>query len=176
MYPVFRLAAHMLRHRRSEPLPITGTHVGHHICWPWDIDPWMELNNGRTLTLYDLGRVALFGRTGSARAMRANGWAPAVAGLSIRYRRRVKVFDRFEMRSRVVGWDARFFYFEQGMWRQGEFTSHVLVRLAVTDGNGMVPMARVLAAMGEDPDGPPLPGWVAAWSAAEAERPWPPQL
>ncbi|WP_116132786.1 acyl-CoA thioesterase [Tropicimonas sp. IMCC34043] len=175
MYPVIRLVAHVARHGRN-PLPLDGTHIGHHICWPWDIDPWMELNNGRTLTLYDLGRVAMFHRIGAVAAMRRNGWAPAVAGLSVRFRRRVKVFARFEMRSRIVGWDDRFFYSEQGMVRGGEFSSHALVRLAITDGNGAVPTARVLAELGADPESPPLPEWIAAWIAAEAQRPWPPGL
>ena len=59
MYPFLRLGLEVLRARRAPPLPIDGVHVSHHTCWPWDLDPWGELNNGRTLTLYDLGRVPL---------------------------------------------------------------------------------------------------------------------
>jgi hypothetical protein len=39
----------------------------------------------------------------------------AVAGNSLRYRRRVRAFHRLEMRSRLLGWDARFLYVEQSM-------------------------------------------------------------
>ena len=53
-----------MRRRRLPPLPVLGTHVSHHRCWPWDLDPWVELNNGRTLTLYDLGRIPMAQRTG----------------------------------------------------------------------------------------------------------------
>ena len=59
MYPVIRLVTEFIRFRRAPALPLTGTHVSRHMCLPWDIDLWMELNNGRTLTLYDLGRLPL---------------------------------------------------------------------------------------------------------------------
>lgn len=175
MYPFVRLALEYRLHRRAEPLPITGTHVSHHRCWPWDLDMWAELNNGRTLTLYDLGRIPLAMRTGLVTAMRAQGWGLTIAGSSVRYRRRVRAFQRLTMRSRLVCWDARFFYLEQSMWRRdGECTSHALYRAAVTSEDGIVAPETVLAAMRESVVSPPMPDWIAAWSAAEARRPWPP--
>jgi acyl-CoA thioesterase FadM len=174
MYPFLRLARGLQRARRLPALPVTGTHVSHHICWPWDLDPWVELNNGRTLTLYDLGRIPLGVRTGLSATVRAQGWGITVAGSTVRYRRRVRAFDRLEMRSRCLGWDARFFYMEQSMWKGADCTSHMLLRSAVVGESGIVPPALVLRAMGQGEDSPPLPGWVTAWIAAEAERPWPP--
>jgi acyl-CoA thioesterase FadM len=174
MYPYARLLKAVLAFRKAPALPITGTHVSQHICWPWDIDPWMELNNGRTLTLYDLGRVPLAQRTGLAQALRANRWGIAVAGNSTRYRRRVTAFQRFEMRTRCIGWDQRFLYMEQAMWRGEECSSHILIRGAVTSARGIVPPAEVLTAMGQDTTSPVLPEWVQAWIAADATRPWPP--
>ncbi len=86
MYPFIRLIRAILLNRKAEPLPLFGTHVAQHICWPWDIDPWMELNNGRTLTLYEMGRVGLFLRVGIVPVMRSQGWVGTVAGSSFRYR------------------------------------------------------------------------------------------
>lgn len=176
MYPIVRLGIELAIARRAPPLAVDGVHVSHHVCLPWDIDPWLELNNGRTLTLYDLGRVPLATRTGLVAAVRANGWGLAVAGASIRYRRRVRAFDRVEMRSAFVGRDARFLYVEQAMYRRGEAVSSLLVRSAVTSAEGIVATDRVLAAMDRSDWDRPLPAWVAEWIEAEAERPWPPKL
>lgn len=176
MYPFLRMVKETWANRNAPPLGLTGTHVSHHICWPWDLDIWMELNNGRTLTLYDLGRIPLAMRTGLVGLIRRRGWGITVAGSTVRYRRRVRMFDRVEMRSRCIGWDARFFYMEQGMWRAGECTSHMLLRSAITSPAGIVPTAEVLAALGRPGESPVLPGWVGAWIAADAERPWPPEL
>ena len=174
MYPILRMTKEVLKNLRSEPLPFLGTHVSHHICWPWDLDFWMELNNGRALTLFDLGRVPFSMRIGIAGLIRTKGWGMTMAGVSVRYRRRVRMFQQVEMRTRCVGWDDRFVYLDQSMWRGGECTAQALYRAAVTDKNGIVVPSEVPKALGFEHQSPPLPEWVANWIDADATRPWPP--
>lgn len=176
MYPIFRFLKEIYKFRNAPALGITETHISHHRCWPWDLDPWIELNNGRTLTLYDLGRIPMGIRSGLTSMLRAKGWGITVAGNSTRYRKRIKAFQRFEMRSRCIGWDARFFYIEQAMWLGQDCANHILIRSAITSAQGIVPPARVLEAMGQAQDSPDLPGWVQAWITADAERAWPPSI
>jgi acyl-CoA thioesterase FadM len=174
MYPYVRMVKEILKFRRAPRLGLFETHVSHHRCWPQDLDPWAELNNGRTLTLYDLGRIPAGIRAGFTGAVRAQGWGLAVAGASVRYRARVKLFDRVEMRSRLVGWDNRFLYMDQSMWKGATCTSQALIRSAITSAKGIVPPARLAEALGVAPESPPLPAWVQAWTGADALRPWPP--
>ncbi len=176
MYPYLRMAAAMFRARRMPRLAPFEAHVSQIRCLPWDIDPWMELNNGRTLTLYDLGRLPFSLRVGLIDVLRREGWGMTVAGSSIRYRRRVRAFQKVTMVSRLIGWDGRFIYLEHSMWRAGECTSQVLIRSATVDASGIVAPARVTVALGVDPVSPPLPGWVQAWIDGEARRPWPPEF
>ncbi len=174
MYPFARLIKELIVHRNASPLGVGETHVTHLICWPWDIDLWLELNNGRTLTMMDLGRVVLFRRLGVIAVMRRKRWAGTIAGASVRYRRRVRVFDRIEMQSRIIGWDERFTYAEQSLWRGAECCSHALLRMAITGGQGIVPSEELARELGLGAVSPALTGWVEAWSAAEGQRPWPP--
>ena len=177
MYPFIRMAKELYKFRKAAPLELNESHVSQHICWPWDIDMWRELNNGRTLTLYDLGRIPLAKRVGLINALRENGWGMAVAGVSVRYRKRVRTFERVEMRSRAIGWDKRFLYVEQSLWnKRGECAGHALYRMAVTSSAGIVPPADVAHAIGQAPQGPDLPGWVCEWVRAEDHRPWPPEM
>ncbi|PRY92827.1 acyl-CoA thioesterase FadM [Hasllibacter halocynthiae] len=173
MYPVIRMAKELWKFRSAPPLALGEAHVSHHVCWPQDIDVWMELNNGRTLTLYDLGRVVLFQRMGFPRVMRERRWAGTILGGSTRYRKRVRMGDRIEMRSRIVGWDARFSYAEQSMRVKGVTTSHALLRMGVTSKEGLVPSVEVEQALGLGPS-PALPEWISAWAEADGARPWPP--
>lgn len=175
MYPIPRLLKEIFKYRNAPDLDVTGTHVSYHICWPWDLDFWMELNNGRTLTLYDLGRIPLAKRAGLLSALKKNGWGLTMAGASVRYRRRVRAFETIEMRSRLIGWDARFMYLEQSMWVKGQAASHILYRAAVTDKNGIVSTDRVAKALGVTGASDALPEWVSAWIDAESQRPWPPE-
>ena len=175
MYPFIRMAKELIVHRNAPPLLPTGVHVSTHVCWPWDLDPWLELNNGRTLTLFDLGRIPMARRTGMIGTLRKHGWGMTVAGVAVRYRRRIRVFQKIEMHSRMIGWDRRFFYLDQSMWTMdGHCTTQALYRTAVTSRDGIVPPADVAADMGVSPASPPLPDWVQAWSDAENKRPWPP--
>ncbi|WP_208351871.1 acyl-CoA thioesterase [Pseudaestuariivita rosea] len=175
MYPFVRMIKELAVNRKSPPLPLMGMHVSHHICWPWDLDMWMELNNGRTLTLYDLGRLPLAQRVGLFSALRREKWGLTMAGVTVRYRRRIHAFEKIEMRSNTLFWDDKFIYIEQSLWKKnGECASHALYRSAVTDKNGIVTPERVLAAIGADDSAPDCPDWVAAWIDAEAQRPWPP--
>ncbi|WP_415404976.1 acyl-CoA thioesterase [Tateyamaria sp. SN3-11] len=175
MFPFIRLFKDVLIARRQPQIGLTDVHVSHHMVWPWDLDGFLELNNGRALTLYDLGRLGMACRTPLVDALKANRWGLTMAGSSVRYRRRLRAFERFEMRSRAVCWDDKFTYIEQSMWKtNGECASHVLYRSAVTDKNGIVTPDRLLEAMGLDAKSPPIPDWIAAWISAEALRPWPP--
>lgn len=175
MYPWFRFLKELIKQSRAPKIGALDPHESHHICWPWDLDPWIELNNGRTLTLYDLGRMPMALRNGLAKVAREKKWNFAVAGASVRYRKRVKMFDKITMRSQVLGWDHRFVYMEQSMWVRGECTSQALLRSAVSQGSrGIVPPAELVAAMGMPSQSPALPEWVSAWIEADATRPWPP--
>lgn len=176
MFPFFRLIKDVTLASRQPPLKnLTDTHVSQHTCWPQDLDIFLELNNGRALTLYDLGRIAMAQRAGLVAVLKRERWGLTMAGSHVRFRRRIRGFERFEVRSRAVCWDDKFIYIEQSMWkRDGECASHVLYRSAVTDKNGIVGTARVMSAMGQDILSPDMPEWIAHWTRAESARPWPP--
>lgn len=175
MYPIMRKVKELVKYRNAAPLRLTRTHVSQHRCWPSDIDLWMELNNGRTSTLFDLGRIPLARRIGLIGALRENQWGMTMAGVSVRYRRRIRTFEKITMRSRAVFWDDRFVYLEQSMWKQnGECANQPLYRAAITGARGIVSPATVMAAM-ENPEPTPIaPDWVKNWIDADATRPWPP--
>lgn len=175
MYPWLRLIKTFVTASRQAPLAWDEAHVSQHICWPWDLDAWNELNNGRALTLLDLGRVGWIARMKVSRQMRAKRWGFAIAGSTVRYRRRVQLFHRFEMRTRITCWDDRFFYYEQSTWkRDGQCAYHAVLRAAITSKEGIVPPAELIKALGMDIHTPVIPDWIAAWAASEDLRPWPP--
>lgn len=137
-----------------------------------DIDFYPELNNGRHLTLMDIGRVDLAQRTGLLRVVHKEKWGFAVAGISVRYRHRLKAFKRFRLHTRIVATDDRWFYFHQQTIRSGKIHSSALVRAGITSKQGLVPVKKVLEVLGYPDWNPGMPDWVMAWSEAEELRPW----
>ena len=85
------------------------------------------------------------------------------------------MFQRVTIKSAAVGWDDKFMYLEHSMWRpDGECTSHMLARAAITSKNGIVPPAEVAALMGHTGPSPELSPWIKSWIETEKLRPWPP--
>ena len=175
MYPFMRLTKEVAVNRYRPPLAMGDVHVTHLRAWPLDIDPFFDLNNGRILTLMDLGRMGYFVRSGILKVLRKKGWYGTVAGSVVRYRKRITVMQKLELRTRALGWDDRFIYFDQAFWRGDDCCAHAVIRTAITTGKGFVPTSDVARALSYDPVSPPLPVWVRAWDAAEKDRPWPPQ-
>ncbi len=137
-----------------------------------DIDFYPELNNGRHLTMMDMGRIDLAARTGLLRIVHKKKWGLAVTGASVRFRHRLKAFQSFRLYTRIVAIDERWFYFHQSIVRKGKTHSSALVRAAITSNKGLVPVKEVLDAVGMSDWDPGIPEWVMAWKEAEELRPW----
>ncbi len=175
MYPYLRLAWHLMLARREAPLKIEETGVMHTRVYFGDIDFFSELNNGRYLTLMDLGRMHLAARTGLMGVAHRNKWGFFVAGASVRFRHRLPLFAKIELSTRVLGRDERWFYFHQVYSSKGKPCFSGLVRAGVKSEKGIVPVQEVMEALGRPEWNPELPSWVHAWSDADLELPWPPE-
>ncbi|HPL64248.1 MAG: acyl-CoA thioesterase [Syntrophales bacterium] len=138
---------------------------------PGDVDFYPECNNGRHLTLMDLGRIDLAIRTGLMKTVMKKGWGLMVAGASVRYRYRLRLFDKYKLRTQFAGSDDRWMYFHQWTERDGTVCSSALIRGALTSRSGLVPVKEVFAAIGIPAWDKELPEWVRAWAEAEQLRP-----
>ncbi len=174
MYPLIRLLSTSVKARFAEKISIFDVCETRFRCRPWDLDMFMEVNNGRLLTLYDLGRFDLVIRSNLVNVLLKKRWGLVVAGSSVRYRRRVRAFDKVTMRTQVVGQDEKWTYIAQSIWVKGRPCSSILLRTGVTAGGKVITTDEVAAAM-ELEKLQHVPQWVAAWIAADAERVWPPQ-
>lgn len=151
---------------------------------PTDLDLAWHMNNGRYLSLFDLGRFDLLMRTGMWGALKERGWYPVVASSTITHRKSLHLWQRFIVESRVVAADERAIYLEHRAVVRGEVYARLYVRgrFARKSGSGAVPIAEVMEAVGADASRIPAPPeWMARWGAdvalpasrAEAPSVWP---
>lgn len=171
MYPYLRLVRSHLAARFGRRLALGDDSLLRMIVWPGDLDFYPEMNNGRHLTLMDLGRMDFAQRAGLVGLARRRGWMFVVGGASVRYRRRLPPWRRYVLRTRVLGHDERWFYFHQTTERGGEVCSGALVRAGLRTARGLVPAMEVLEGMGHPDWNPPLPDWARDWAAADDLRP-----
>lgn len=79
---------------------------------PSDLDLLLHMNNARYLREADVARAAHLARCGVLEALRALGARAVLAASCARYRRSLRLFEPFEVRTRLLGWDDRAFYVE----------------------------------------------------------------
>lgn len=165
---LFRSLAVLLAALRRSRLDPLGESVLTFRVLPSDLDINLHMNNGRYLTLMDLGRLDLVTRMGVLGEMRRRKWMPVIGSLKIRYRRSLQPFQRYQLRSRLLCWDDKWFFMEQRFERRGELMAIALVKGLFLGPEGRVPTQRVVDAAAVVVDSPPFPERVAVWQEAES--------
>ena len=136
--------------------------------WPNDLDLNVHMNSGRYISLIDIARVEMIGRTRLLRKMFRRRWRPIAAQTTIRYRRSLLPFQRFTIRSRVVCWDDKWIYFRHVMERRGELCAVAYVRGLFRGPDGNVKPQQILDLAGSPGlQSPPMPDDLAKWVALE---------
>jgi acyl-CoA thioesterase FadM len=135
--------------------------------WPTDMDLNFHLNDGRYVSLSGLARVDLMLRNGLLRRALKRGWYPVVGGVVIRYRREIRAFEKFELHSRILGWDEKWFYFEHRFEKGGSVVALAYARGVMRTREGAVPPSDVLQLVEWKEASPPLPDAVVRWQQAD---------
>ena len=128
--------------------------------WPTDMDLNFHLNDGRYMSLAGLARVDLMLRSGLLRRAVKRGWYPVVASAIVRYRREIKWMEKFTLRSRIVGWDEKWVYFEHRFEKGDDLAAIAYARGVLRNRDGAVPTSDVMALVGHTAPSPPLPDFV----------------
>ncbi len=129
------------------------------------------MNNGRYLTIMDLGRTDLMLRSGFAKLISDQGYYPVVVSQMIRYRKSLQLWDRFEVQTRVLGWDDQAFLLSQKFYRGETAIAEAVVRARfLKKVGGSVRAAEILALGGVNQSSPPIPAWVTDWNIKQSER------
>ncbi|MES2728879.1 MAG: thioesterase family protein [Pseudomonadota bacterium] len=144
--------------------------------WPNDLDTNFHLNNGRYLTIMDLGRFDLLLRSGLWAMVRRAKAVPILASAQIRYRFPLDAFDPFYLESQVMGWDAKWIYIVQHFIaasgvNKGKVAAVGLVKAAFFDParKSTIPTAEIMQNLGEEGVFPPLPPVILSFQEAESD-------
>lgn len=141
---------------------------------PTDLDFSLHMNNGRYLTLMDIGRLDFLVRTGLWRAVRKNGWTPIASAIIIRYRRELRPFARFRLETRLVSWAEASVVMEQSfILLSGPHAGQVAARALIKAGlysrseRKFVDVARMMREIGVEGSSPPPTADIEAFVKAD---------
>jgi acyl-CoA thioesterase FadM len=146
-----------------KPLQLFDVSVVHGRVWPTDLDNNLHMNNGRYLTIMDLGRFDWILSCGYLGLCLKKRWFPIVGALKILYLKPLKPFQKFQLRTRILGWDAKWIYVEQIFQVDGVLCAKSVLQGLFHGKQSKVTTGEWLKAVGHTPKSPRLPKDVRTW-------------
>lgn len=135
---------------------------------PTDIDMLWHMNNGRYFSLMDIARLDFLLRCGFFSVFSKNKIYPVVASEMIRFKKSLNLFQSFQLTTRIMGWDDKFFYIEHHFKRNDEIYALSLIKSCFLRKSGGPVSSNVVAnLLGIKHASPPLPEWIIEWQRAE---------
>ncbi len=166
---IFRARSRVRRGKSLDPTAVASIRL---TTLPTDIDVLRHMNNGRYLSLFDLGRWDLLIRTGLFDAMNERGWYAVVSSETITFRKSLVLWQRFEVQSRFIGHDDKALFLEHRAVVKGEIYARAIIRARMLRRTGgTVSNEELFAAVGKPEGVPEIDAWVHDWAAASALPP-----
>lgn len=160
------------RVRRGRALDPTEVSTVSLTTLPTDLDILRHMNNGRYLSLFDLGRWDLLIRTGMFDAMKARGWYAVVSSETVTFRKSLELWQRFDVESRLIGHDDKAVFLEHRAVVDGDVYARVIVRARMLRrSGGTVSHDELFAAVGRPQGIPDIDEWIHDWASATALPP-----
>ena len=178
---IFRTILHRILSTRRSALGIRDVGSMSFQVLPTDIDVLRHMNNGVYFSIMDIGRMDLLIRAGGWQKLSAKGYYPVMANETMSFRKSLNLWTKFDLETRVVGYDEKAVYVEQRFVVGGEIYAQAMTRARfLKRTGGTVSVAELLDTIGWDGEQPVLPDWVQEWadhvalpvSRAEAPSTW----
>lgn len=141
---------------------------------PNDLDTNIHMNNGRYLTIMDLGRFDLVLRSGILRDMVRRKAMPVLSAAQVRWRLPLNPFQKYTLQTQVVCWDEKWVFMEQRFIIRGGSKEGAVAAIGIVKGSFYdtiqkvtVPTSQLLRALNLDKDSPPMPDHIREWQIAE---------
>lgn len=166
----FRLVRLILLSLLARRTGLFGSSVIAFRVWPLDCDLNMHMNNGRYLTLMDLGRFYYMAQADMLWKMFRYRWMPVIAAVESAYLRPLPPFRRFELKTRLLGWDEKYFYFEQEFHANGRLCAAMLVKGLMLTRGRPTPSKEVLARVAPGTTSPSIEKLTASWQKLTRTR------
>lgn len=136
MHMILRTLLVFLRRRWLSPIVIGEVSTVEMRVLPTDLDLLMHVNNGVYFSFMDFGRWNMIFRNGVYDLSLRKGWYSVVAGETIRFRRSLKLWQKFSIETKVLGHDEKNFFIRQRFYRKGELMAAGLVRVSFLKRSG----------------------------------------
>lgn len=96
---------------------------------PTDLDMLWHVNNGVYFSFMDFGRWDMIFRNGVFDLATKNGWYSVVAGETIKFKKSLELWDKFQIETQIMGHDDKYFFIMQKFMRGNDLCATGLVKV-----------------------------------------------
>ncbi len=141
---------------------------------PNDLDLNGHMNNGRYLTIMDIGRMDFVLRLRLAGYVIQNGYIPVLSSAAMRYRLPLLPFQKYRLTTRILGWNDKWVFMEHRFIITGGKKDGAVAAIGLVKGSffskktrGTIPTGEIMAAIGMTQQSPPIPAYLQKWQESE---------
>lgn len=134
---------------------------------PHDVDINIHLNNGRYLEIMDLGRLDMTIRMGLFSVFYLQHLTPVVVSSMIRYRRSLRLFQKYNVITKILGFNDRFIYIQQDFISNGELCARGAIKACLIQNGKMAHPGSIVDKFKIDIKSD-LPQWLTDWDSANS--------
>lgn len=122
---------------------------------PNDLDLNRHMNNGRYLTIMDLGRIDYMIKTGLLTVVLRNKWFPVISDSHMCYFRPLRLFDTYTLRTSLESWDDKSYIMTQRFEKNGKIYAIGLIRGLFKDKKRSISIVEILKPLNLEHELPP---------------------
>ncbi len=138
--------------------------------WPHDLDAFGHMNNGRYLQIMDVARTEWMARTGVLSTMWDHKWSAVLGGGLTRYRRSLKLMQKYQVRTQLMHWDERWFFFEHAFIdAHGRRVAIGISRAALRNAGDWVHTTDIVSAVAPHATNLTPPAYLENWLSLDEE-------
>ncbi len=117
---------------------------------PTDLDLLWHVNNGVYFSFMDFGRWDMVFRTGLYKLSTQNKIYAVVAGENIKFKKSLKLWDKFQIETQNIGFDDKYFFVRQKFLLKNEVMAIGLVKIRfLKKGGGTISPHEIMEKLGD---------------------------
>jgi len=134
-----------------------------------DLDYNLHMNNARFVEAFEMGRMDMVVRNGLYKLIfKPNGYQPFVGSVHVRYLSPLKLWQRYQISSKVVGWDHKWVYMTQRIDSDNKLCALAIVKAIFRNKTGTISPFEILKELGHDLPSPEIPKYLTEWIETES--------
>jgi len=115
--------------------------------WPTEAD-MKYMNNSSFWTIAEMGIMDIYFRSELVKVCRKKKWIPLMTSQKMVYRKPLKRFTKFQLRTKTIYWDDKFLYFNITFSKDSLLIANCLIGTVVKSKEGIVSPKEVTSSLG----------------------------